>query len=247
MASLCRGVGYETPLILRRIHKTIFIQDVDEDLQLLDSYSLISVESDADIRSILETKGSALMKVSGKSEPKIRVTKFSEIEHLARYKVFSRYEHALQDEVRWQQMEDRAMEEEVARATKAFLVRERGVMVKVLPRQVLGKNKKICQEWDGVFRVRDTVYVCEAKHVMSIEKVEMFPKRIEKFEELLDMKKQPCYDGVKNVIGVGCGTLFPPAVLEEAQRLHLVCVFPSGMRYGVDPDFQLITSSRVRG
>jgi hypothetical protein len=40
--------------------------------------------------------------------------------------------------------------------------------------------------------------------------------------------------GINKIIGVACGTYFPPLVRKEAHDLGLICVYLSGWRYHVD-------------
>ncbi|CAM6081579.1 unnamed protein product [Calypogeia fissa] len=223
-------VSYETPLCIVQPQKTIYIRNVDEDLRPLLSYTEVSVECNADVTLIWEGKGSGLIKLSHLGK---KLTKFDQLEDGGRYAVFSRYEYSMMDEVRWQQREDQAMKVKIAQAVRTFLLRKLGEAVKDLPTDFYYPHGGIAQEWDAIYRVSDTIYLCQAKHVMSIEKVRMFPARLKQFNELQAVLPLDYSAGVKNIVGVACGTWFPPVVQEEAQRMGVLCVYPSGMRYWV--------------
>jgi hypothetical protein len=230
----------KTPLFVKVIpttqdtiaSKTIHIRDIDEECKPLDSYTEVVVECDAHIKEIYENKGSALYKIT---EPKKRITMFKQLKDGEKYGVFSRYEQSFDDEVRWQQKEDMAMEEEVALALKSYLHLHLGSTVIDMPTDVFGINGNIVQEWDAAFKVDDVLYLCEAKHVMSSDKVPKIPQRIQTFKEQFQPHAQEEFSiGINKVVGVACATYFPPLVRKEAQDLGLICVYPSGWRYHVD-------------
>jgi hypothetical protein len=86
---------------------------------------------------------------------------------------------------------------------------------------VLGCDLK--QEWDGAFKVDDVLYLCEAKHVMTLDKVLKIPDRIKKFWELQPYAQSE-FRNIKNVVGVACGTYIPEMVRQEAHKAGLICV-----------------------
>lgn len=230
----------ESPLFVKIIpatqdsiaSKTIYIRDIDEECQPIDSYTEVLVESDADMKEIYESKGSALYLIT---EPKKRLTKFKQLKDGEKYGVFSRYEQSFADEVRWQQKEDAAMEEEVARALKNYLHSHLGSAVIDMPTDVFGSKGNIVQEWDAAFKVDDVLYLCEAKHVMSTDKLPKISERIQTFKEQFQPYAQEQFSiGINKIIGVACATYFPPLVRKEAHDLGLICVYPSGWRYRVD-------------
>ena len=134
-------------------------------------------------------------------------------------------------------MEDKAMELEVSLALRQFLLKKLGRSVTHKPHVVLDNFGRPAQEWDGAFESENVLYLCEAKHVMSLKHVENFPNRLEIFVNLMP-KAQPEYSAAKfkKIVGVACGTWFPPDVRKEAHRLGLLCVYPSGLRYAADKD-----------
>ena len=221
----------QAPIHSHILSKTIFIQDIDEDCRPIDSFTKVIVENDADLKQIYEGKGSALFQLSN---PKDRVTKMKQLIDGEKYNVFSRYEKSFAGEVRWQQIEDKAMEEETLLAMKSFLINHLGPSVIKMPTDILGLDgKTIVQEWDAVFKVDDVLYLCEAKHNMTIPQVNKTVERIQKFKGF-KMNTQTEFCQVNKFIGVLCGTFFPEDVRKNAHLLGLICVYPSGNRYGVE-------------
>jgi hypothetical protein len=212
--------------------KIIYVRDIDGECRPLDSFTDVLIESDADVKEIYEGKGSALYQIT---QPKSRVTKLKQLKHGEKYDVYSRYEQSYQQEHRWQQSEDMAMEEEVALALKDCFHFRFGSTLLNMPRKIYGTDGEVAQEWDAVFKVGDVLYLCEAKHVMSCAKVANIPQRIKLFKEQLQPHAPKDFSiGVNQVVGVVCGTYFPPLVQEKARELGLICVYPSGWRYQVD-------------
>ena len=142
----------ESPLFVKTqesittTQKTIFVQDIDAECVPLDSFTKVIVENNDDLKQIFEGKGSALYQLSN---PKDRVTKMKQLIDGEIYNVYSRYEQSFVDEVRWQQMEDRAMEQETYLAVKRFLASQLGDSVADMPTDILGSDgKTIVQEDD---------------------------------------------------------------------------------------------------
>jgi hypothetical protein len=80
------------------------------------------------------------------------------------------------------------------------------------------------QEWDGILlSSKDTLYLLEAKHVMSMEKLQKIADRVKEFPQIIKSDRK--------LVGVACGAQFPSGCLEEAHRLGLMAVYPSGSRY----------------
>lgn len=230
----------ESPLFVKIIpttqdtiaSKTIHIRDIDEECKPLESCTEVVVECDVDMKEIYESKGSALFLIT---EPKKLITKFKQLKDGEKYGVFSRYGQSFAEEIRWQQKEDMAMEEEVALALKSHLHLHLGSTVTDMPTDVLGINGTIVQEWDAAFKVDDVLYLCEAKHVMSSDKVPKIHQRIQTFKEKFKAHAQEEFSiDINKLVGVACATYFPPLVRKEAHDLGLICVYPSGWRYHVD-------------
>jgi hypothetical protein len=209
--------------------KTIFVQDIDEECRPADSFTKIIVEIKHDLKQIIEGKGSAFYQLSN---PKDRVTKMKQLIDGERYNVFSRYEQSFVGEVRWQQMEDQAMEETYL-AVKRFLASQLADSVADMPTDILGSDgKTIVQEWDASFRDGDVLYLCEAKHNMTLEQVNQLPRRIKKFKQL-QADAQSVFHSAKMLVGVLCGTFFPEKIRKAAHLLQFICVYPSGHRHDV--------------
>jgi hypothetical protein len=143
----------------------------------------------------------------------------------------------------WQKKEADAMEEEIALTMKNYLHLHLGSNVIEMPTEVNGTDGKVLQEWDAAFKVDDVLYLCEAKHTMSIDKVPRIPQRIKTFKEQFQAHAQEDFSmGINKIVGVACGTHFPPLVRKKAPELGLICVYPSGWRYNAEkksPNFRV--------
>ncbi|KAH6582233.1 hypothetical protein BASA50_008030 [Batrachochytrium salamandrivorans] len=104
-----------------------------------------------------------------------------------------------------------------------------------LPTDIYDSTGKQIQEWDGILLSGDTLYLLEAKHSMSIEKVKKIADRVKQFPQIMKLSAGKVFD-VKDrkFVGIACGTRFPSGCREEAHRLGLMVVYPSGSRYRVD-------------
>jgi hypothetical protein len=210
--------------------KNIFVQDIDEECRPLDSFTEVVVRKEADLKQIFEGKGSALYLLSN---PKKRITLLEQLVDGEKYNVYSRYEKSFVDELRWQQLEDRAMEEETYLAMKRFLFNELADSVVDMPTDIMGSDEKtIVQEWDAVFRDGDVLYLCEAKHNMSLKQVNKLPQRIKDFKKF-QRNAQPEFRNCTKYVGVLCGALFPKEIRENAHNQGFFCVYPSGNRNDV--------------
>ena len=151
-----------------------------------------------------------------------------------KYNVYSRYEKSFADEVRWQQIEDKAMEEETLLAMKSFLINHLEASVIEMPTDIKGSDgKTVVQEWDAVFKVDNVLYLCEAKHNMTLKQVNKLPQRIKLFSKFrVDAQEE--FRQVNKFVGVLCGTFFPRDIRDVAHNLGFICVYPSGNRYGVE-------------
>ncbi len=222
----------ESPLFVKLSSKTIYIRNIDEECRPRDSFTEVVVEGDADMKEIYERKGSALYLIT---DPEKRITKFNQLKDGQKYGVFSLYEESFSQELRWQQMEDKAMEEEITLAMKDFLQAHLGSEVTEMPTKVKDADGKVLQEWDAAFKVDGVLYLCEAKHVMCAVKVPKIPERIKAFEEQFQPHAQVEFSSaIKKIVGVACGTYFPTLVRKQAHDLGLMCVYPSGWRYHID-------------
>jgi hypothetical protein len=183
------------------------------------------------LKQIFEGKGSALYQLTN---PKKRITMFKQLIDGEKYNVYSRYEKSFADKVRWQQIEDKAMEEETLLAMKTFLINHLGASVIDMPTDIMGsEGNKIVQEWDAIFKVDNVLYLCEAKHNMTLKQVNKLPQRINQFSKF-QANAQEEFRQVNKYVGVLCGTFFPSDIRNSAHILGFICVYPSGNRYGVE-------------
>jgi hypothetical protein len=126
------------------------------------------------------------------------------------------------------------MEEETLLAMKTFLINHIGGSVIDMPTDIMGSDgKTTIQEWDAVFKVDDVLYLCEAKHNMTLNQVNKLDQRIKQFEKIRAAAQKE-FKEVNKFVGVLCGTLFPSDIRESAHQRGYICVYPSGNRYGVE-------------
>ena len=96
------------------------------------------------------------------------------------------------------------------------------------------KKGRIIQEWDGVLSAKGTLYLLEAKHFMTVDKVKAIAERVKEFPEKFEQSSKKGFDvtySKKNIVGVACGTLFPLKCRKEALKSGLMVIYPSGKRY----------------
>ena len=91
------------------------------------------------------------------------------------------------------------------------------------------------QEWDGILLSEDTLYLLEEKHAITVKKVKSTADRVQQFPKMIELSSQKVLDvKYRKIVGVACGTQFPEGCREEALRLGLMVIYPSGSRYRVD-------------
>jgi hypothetical protein len=123
----------------------------------------------------------------------------------------------------------------VKRAMKYHLHTHLGFDATEMHTKVHGLDGKVVQEWDAIFKVDDVLYLCEAKHIMCVIKVLNILEKLKTFKEQFQKHAQEEFSmGINKVVGVACGTSFPPNARERAHKLGLVCVYPTGWRYYED-------------
>ena len=107
-----------------------------------------------------------------------------------------------------------------------------------MPTDIYDSTGKQIQEWDGILLSGDTLYLLEAKHSMSVEKVNEMANRAKNFPHIMKLSTQKEFHNIKDskIVGIACGTQFPDESRIEAHRLGIWVVYPSGRRYLVESD-----------
>ena len=209
--------------------KTIYIRDIDDNGKITDEYIKYEVKNHAELRDIYKN-GRGLVHLS---DPTTVIVSFDKIEDGEMYQVF-RYS---QDFAGWQKKEAEAMESETLLSMKAFLKEKFQALPINLSTDFFDEKGRQIQEWDGVLLSGDTLYLLEAKHSMSVEKVKEMALRVKHFPKIMELSTQKEFKIKYNkIVGVACGTLFPEKSRTEARRLGIMIVYPSGGRYLVEPD-----------
>jgi hypothetical protein len=227
----------ESPLFVKLISatqdsiakKTIYIRDIDDDGKFTDEYIEYKVKNKEDLRDTYRN-GRGLVHLS---DPKKCIVSFDEIKDGEKYQVF-RYS---QDFAGWQKKEADAMEAETLLSMKAFLEEKFQATPISLPTDFLDATRRQVQEWDGVLLSKDTLYLLEAKHSMTVEKVRTIAERVNQFPKMIEQSSKAFDVKYSKIVGVACGTLFPIDCCDEAHRLGLMAMYPSGSRYGLNEKY----------
>ena len=135
------------------------------------------------------------------------------------------------------------MEAETLLSMKAFLEEKFQATPINLPTDFFDATGRQIQEWDGALSSKNTLYLLEAKHAMTVEKVKKIAERLKQFAEMIkpSSKESPEHEDIEytKIVGVACGTLFPKDCQAEAHRLGLFSAYPSGDRYRVDEVYNI--------
>ena len=79
------------------------------------------------------------------------------------------------------------MEAETLLSMKAYLVEKLRASPLNLPTDFFDGNRGQIQEWDGILLSEDTLYLLEAKHAMTVEKVKKIAERVNQFSKMIQL------------------------------------------------------------
>jgi hypothetical protein len=200
--------------------KTIYIREFRNE------YVKYKVKDKEDLRDIYKnSKGLVHL-----SDPKTVIVSFDEIKDGEKYQVFN-FPQTFQS---WQKNESDATEAEVLLSMQAFLEKKFQASPMNLSKDFFDKEGRQVQEWDGVLLAKDTLYLLEAKHAMTVEKIKTIAERVKQFPKMIERSSKVFDVKYSKIVGVACGTLFPMDCRDEAHRLGLLAMYPSGSRYRLD-------------
>ena len=86
-----------------------------------------------------------------------------------------------QDFAGWQKKEADAMKAETLLSMKTFLMEKLHASSIELPTDIIDTMGNQVQEWDGILLAGETLYLLEAKHSISVKKLNEMAKRVENF------------------------------------------------------------------
>ncbi|KAJ3098217.1 Centromere/kinetochore protein zw10, partial [Phlyctochytrium bullatum] len=202
----------KTPLFVKPLWKTIYVRDTEDDK--FKKYKVTSVN----FRDTYKD-GKGLVHLA---DPDDVIFDFDLLEDGEKYQV---NKHSM-DFAGWQKNEADAMEAETLLSITSHLIEDLNACPLSLPTD-LGKR---IQEWDGALLSGNVLFLLEAKHSMTVDKVKKVANRVLQFTEMLersssakDFKEKFM---ISKVIGVACGTFFPQDSRKEALRLGLAVVYP---------------------
>jgi hypothetical protein len=211
--------------------KTIYIGVTDDDGKFTGKYKRRILRNDHDFMKVIKN-ADGLIHLSSPDDSLISFEdiKDGEYYHLDNYS---------QDFSGWQKNEADAMEAETLRSMIAFLKEKFQALPINLPTDFFDEKGKQIQEWDGVLLSKDALYLLEAKHVMTVEKIKAIADKVNQFPKMIERYPQKEFVDLKysKIVGVACGTLFPIDCRKEAHRLGLMVMYPSGSRYGLDEKY----------
>jgi hypothetical protein len=226
----------ESPLLVKIIPatqdsiatKTIYIGETDEDGEFMGEYKRRILRNDHDLMKVIKPEAQGLIHPSS---PDDVLLSFDDIKDGEKYQLYK----FAQNFQSWQKKEADAMEAETLLSMKTYLMEKLLASSIDLPTDIYDSTGKQIQEWDGILLSGDTLYLLEAKHSVSIEKIKKIADRVKKFPQIMKLSAEKVFD-VKDrkIVGIACGTRFPSGCREEAHRLGLMAVYPSGSRYRVD-------------
>ena len=216
---------------------TIFIEKWDEELHYTGEYRKVLIRKDSDFKTAVGRKGDGLISVSDSDDILFRK---NELVDGGYYRIFSQHLNAIIDKQQWNQVDDKAMEDEVGRAVLRDLKCAGFNRIEELDRKLVGVNTegKTCdlQEWDYICKSDGILFLCECKHNMDVKQVQNIPKKIDTFQDLVsrDPKLEKYYmSDVFMIKGIAAGKVFTKEAQEEAKKKGLLASFPDGGSRGM--------------
>jgi hypothetical protein len=209
--------------------KTIYIGETDEDGEFTGEYKRRMLRNDHDLMKVIKQ----VQGLIHLSSPDDVLLSFDDIKDGEKYHLYK----FGQDFQSWQKKEADAMEAETLLSMKTYLMEKLLAASIDLPTDIYDSEGTQIQEWDGVLLSGDTLYLLEAKHSMSVEKVKEMAGRVKRFPQIMELSTQKEFNIKYNkIVGVACGTQFPGESRMDARRLGIMIVYPSGRRYLVESD-----------
>ena len=207
--------------------KSIYIAETDDDGKFTGKYKQVKDMQQKDFMTIIKDS-QGLVHISS---PEYLVVNFESLKDGEKYHLY----RVGQNFHGWQRHEAEAMEAETLLCMRTFLMEKLQASPINLPRLFFNVRGDILQEWDGILVSDDTLYLLEAKHSMTLEKVKITSQRVHDFPQMIKQSRQKVLEvNYNKIVGVVCGTLFPDDCRKEALRLGLMVVYPSGSRYAVN-------------
>ncbi|SPQ94623.1 unnamed protein product (mitochondrion) [Plasmodiophora brassicae] len=215
-------------------NRVIYVQDIDDQMRYLESFTKITVESDRDVKNVLcEGAGVALQPVSDALAPV--ATRMVHLRDSCQYRIVPSDNKPIVEKPKPPVPRNPAVEDKVVGSVRQWLMKhfgeKEGESAIALPRKLyhpMDKQQETClQEWEAVFRIGDTIYLCDAQYhvpgrVINSElsnaavqdKVAAF-KRMQRAGFLDAMYRE----GVSRVVGVTCTAAPAPHVEQPGPSL----------------------------
>ena len=210
--------------------KTIYIGETDDDGKFKGEYKRRILRNSDDLKTVIKNADGLIHM----SSPDDVLISFDDIKDGEKYQLYN----VSQTFHSWQKNEADAMEAETLLSMMAFLKGKFQALPINLSTDFFDEKGRQIQEWDGVLLSKDALYLLEAKHVMTVEKINAITEKVNQFPKMIERYPQKEFD-VKycKIVGVACGTLFPVGCRKEAHRLGLMVMYPSGSRYALEKKY----------
>ncbi|CAG8812476.1 15100_t:CDS:2 [Gigaspora margarita] len=194
--------GKDTINAIKKPNKTFYIQAYNGEGELLERFETYTMYNKDDFRDFLKAvNGKA---INHNSEV---IRSLSQIRPNQHYRINDSY---LKKEATWSIIEDQTMEEETLLAVQNALIEKINGPTKIFSKLVMfDQEGKSLIEWDVILICEDRVFLCEAKHYMTLKRIynlvrrlQDFPKK-KKLEAISDLEFKQLLR--KQYIGVVCG------------------------------------------
>jgi hypothetical protein len=207
----------ESPLLVKIVPatqdsiatKTVYIGETDEDGEFMGEYKRRILRNDHDLMKVIKPEAQGLIHPSS---PDDVLLSFDDIKDGEKYQLYK----FAQNFQSWQKKEADAMEAETLLSMKTYLMEKLLASSIDLPTDIYDSTGKQIQEWDGILLSGDTLYLLEAKHSMSIEKIKKIADRVKKFPQIMKLSADKVFD-VKDrkIVGIACGLDSPVAAAKK--------------------------------
>ncbi|RIB16366.1 hypothetical protein C2G38_1970473 [Gigaspora rosea] len=224
---------------IKTTKKTFYIQaynDEGEPLERLEEFTMYSENNFSGFLKAVDGKG--LESIDDDSETPKVINSLRHIRPNQHYRINASHLTAVKKGVTWSKVEDQAMEEETLLAVQNALIEKINGPTTIFPKRVMfDQEGKPLMEWDGILVCEDSVFLCEAKHNMTLKHINNLVSRLKEFPNKLEATSDLEFKQLlrKQYIGVACGAKFSGDVRHTARdMLGLMVVFPGGGRYNVE-------------
>ncbi|KAF0458566.1 hypothetical protein F8M41_000953 [Gigaspora margarita] len=221
---------------IKKPKKTFYIQAYNREGEPLERFETYTMYNEEDFCDFLKAiNGTGLESINDNGEVITVIRSLSQIRPNQHYRINASY---LKKRATWSIIEDQAMEEETLLAVQNALIEKINGPTKIFSKRVMfDQEGKSLIKWDGILICEDRVFLCEAKHNMTLNRIYNLVRRLQEFPKKLEATSDLEFKQLlrKQYIGVACETRFPGDVRRSARDIFgLIVVFPGDGRYNVE-------------